>query len=89
MKDGEIFKRALTTGAMRVRPLAVGGYYWAVPDMGLAGVCLNPSGNNAIDFSRCRRMSRGAACRSVRSMLDAPKPLKDYYLSLIMEGGAE
>ena len=88
-----LLKGAVENGAARIRHL-VGGYtIISIPDRGAAVIVMNPPNRPPIfDFSKCKRMSRGAAHRVVNSMGDAGQGLKVLYHSLIdakRQGGEE
>lgn len=88
-----LLKGAVENGAARIRHL-VGGYtIISIPDAETAVLVMNPPNRPPIfDFSKCKRMSRGAAHRVVNSMDDAGQGLKALYHSLIdakRQGGEE
>ena len=82
-------KMAIGNGAARIRRLAHGYVLISVPDMEFAALLMNPAGQQPLfDFTRCKRMSRGAAHRVVDSM-DASTELKHAYHQLIDERRGE
>lgn len=83
-------KMAIGNGAARIRRLAHGYVLISVPDMEFAALLMNPAGQQPLfDFTKCRRMSRGAAHRVVDSMDDASTELKHAYHQLIDERRGE
>lgn len=82
MKANQL-KGAVENGAARIRHLEGGYTLISIPDAELAVVLMNPAGRPIFDFSKCKRMSRGAAHRVVDTMSDAGQELKAYYHNLI------
>lgn len=82
MKANQL-KGAVENGAARIRHLAAGYTLVSIPDAELAAVLVNPAGRPIFDFSKCKRMSRGAAHRVVNTMADAGQELKAFYHGLI------